>query len=139
VRQGCYFIICLFSLIIAANSSYGQYEPERPAIGAERSEISFELVQASGGVMKIKMKNNGQVPFRYYDSLIPTQGNVHFSRDFRLCGRPLAEGGEEEWINPNIIVSSLIQLPVDLSVLESGGSIDKNSPYNGHACDGRDL
>ena len=95
MRQGCYFIICLFSLIIAANSSYGQYEPERPAIGAERSEISFELVQASGGVMKIKMKNNGQVPFRYYDSPYQPKGMFIFLETSDCAAGRLPKAGKK--------------------------------------------
>lgn len=76
------YVILFVALTAIANPSYSQYKPKRPAVKFERPEISFELVQAFDGVLKIRMTNNGKTPFRYYDSLIPTHGNAHFFRNF---------------------------------------------------------
>lgn len=125
MRYGCKSIILFLSLILTANSSYGQYEPKRPATRAERPEISFDLRQTANGLLELSLKNNGTTPFRYYDSLTPQPGHIPYFATFRLCNRPPAECGGTEWISPHIMISTLIVLPTDMSELEPGGSMTK--------------
>jgi len=122
MRHGYKFIIVFVALIVTANTSHSQYKPKRPAVPVEQSEVSFELVQASGGMMKVRMTNKGDMPLRFYDSFTSRSG---LAPEFRLCYRSLAKCGKEEWINPNFRVSSLVNLPADMSVLEPRSSIDK--------------
>lgn len=122
MRYGCKFTILFLSLIITANSSYSQYEPKRPAVRVEQPEISFNLVQASDGVVKVRMTNNGKNPFRFHNSFTPQYRGYP---SFRVCDRELSECDGKQWISYNFWVSSLIRLPAELSELEPGSSIVK--------------
>ena len=128
MRHSCKFLILLLSLIITANSSYAQYRPKYPPQRVERPEISFELVQASDGVIKIRMTNDGNKPFRFQNSFTP---RYPYRPDFRLCDRPFDACSEANWINPDTKSSSAIFLPAELSELEPGGSIENTVQIRG--------
>ena len=123
MRNSSYFIVLFFSLIITACSSYNVHEPKRPAIKVERPEISFNLRKTAEGALELSLSNNGKEAFRYYDGFTPHGRGYPSFVTFRLCNRAPAECGGTEWINPNLMVSSFIVLPAELSELEAGGSI----------------
>jgi hypothetical protein len=115
-------ILGLVFLFFAACSSNSEYDPKRLPIRAERPEISFGLVQASDGAMKVKMTNNGTIPFLYYSSFAP---HYPYHPDFRPCERTGVECGGTAWRNPNKMVSQLIALPAKSAKLEVGGTIER--------------